>query len=182
MLGSLEWLAVTFPPGVNYAPTSNRGQGQIAGAVQPLSRILHRAAGGERALVLHPSILVLHPARNTAAHSRFSLTSALCLTSLRSSEVFASQPRRDPPPLPVCRLAGSARWHESVAQSPSCAGTAGARGGSAQLTLERLSAQIPPPAAAFWDGVSHSSPNPGALSWRMWGFGEDLQGVVWFDC
>lgn len=95
MLGSLGWLAVTFPPGVNYAPTSNRGQGQIAGAAQPLSRILHRAAGGERALVLHPSILVLHPARNTAAHSRFSLTSALCLTSLRSSEVLASQPHPD---------------------------------------------------------------------------------------
>lgn len=88
MLGSLGWLAATFPPGVNYAPTSNRGQGRIAGAVQPLSRILHRAAGGERALVLHP-------ARNTAAHSRFSLTSALCLTSLRPSEVLASQPHPD---------------------------------------------------------------------------------------
>lgn len=76
-------------------PHQTGGQGRIAGAVQPLSRILHRAAGGERALVLHPSILVLHPARNTAAHSRFSLTSALCLTSLRPSEVLASQPHPD---------------------------------------------------------------------------------------
>lgn len=68
--------------------------------------------------------------RTTKRHkAAFPLTSALCLTSQCLSGVLASQPHPDVATLRMYRLAGSARWHESVAQSPSCSGTAGARDG-----------------------------------------------------